>query len=116
MEKKKMDEIINDTLELKKIIEESKEYKDYIELTKKLDKNKKINNIINEIKSRQKKIVNMEVKKEDTSLEEEKLNFLFDQLNSIDEYKAYIKASRKLNKLITNVQNNFTKSFNEILD
>ncbi len=116
MEKSIMDDILNQASELKKIIEKSNEYKEYIKMTKKLEKNSKVNDIIDEIKKKQQLIVKMENNKENTELEEEKLNILFEQLNNIPEYKEYLKASKILNKLITKVQDNFSKAFNDILN
>ena len=111
-----MNNIMNNVEELKKLIEESEEYKEYDRLTKILDTDKEINEIIDEIKKLQKEAVNKEVKKEDTKNIEEKLDNLFEELNNKEKYIEYIEASKKLNKLITEIQDRFSNSFNEILN
>lgn len=113
---KKMDNILAEVSDLKTMIESSKEYKEYLKWTRILDKNEKINKLILEIKKMQQKIVNLEHNKNDTKKEEEKLNILFFQLNQEKEYKNYLDASKKLNILITKVQNKFSDAFNNILN
>lgn len=110
-----MNNIMNNVEELKKLIEESEEYKEYDRLTKILDTDKEINEIIDEIKKLQKEAVNKELKKEDTKNIEEELDNLFEELNNKEKYNQYIEASKKLNKLITEIQDRFSDSFNEIL-
>lgn len=111
-----MNNILLEVENLKKMIIDSNEYKNYINETKKLDKNKEINYLINKIKLKQKEIVKKENIKEDTSLDEKILSDMFDKLNSLEEYKNYLKSAKKLNKLITEIQKRFEDCFNEILD
>lgn len=110
-----MNDILNDVEELKQLIINSDEYKEYIRLTKVLDNNKDINDVIEKIKNMQQEIVHKENKNEDTSLNEKKLSNLFEKLNSFVEYNEYLKSAKNLNKLITKIQKNFEESFNEIL-
>ena len=108
---KNMNDIIENAKELKGLILESREYKSYEKMTKKLDKNKEINKIISDIKIKQQQIV----KTKDNTLEEE-LNILFNKLYSYKEYNDYIDSSKKLNDLITKIKNNFEVEFNDILN
>ena len=108
---KNMNDIIENAKELKDLILESREYKSYEKMTKKLDKNKEINKIISDIKIKQQQIV----KTKDNTLEEE-LNILFNKLYSYKEYNDYIDSSKKLNDLITKIQKNFEVEFNDILN
>ena len=108
---KNMNDIIENAKELKGLILESREYKSYEKMTKKLDKNKEINKIISDIKIKQQQIV----KTKDNTLEEE-LNILFNKLYSYKEYNDYIDSSKKLNDLITKIQKNFEVEFNDILN
>ena len=110
-----MNEILNDVEELKDLIIDSDEYKEYVRITEVLDKNNEINSIINDIKRLQKKIVHQESKKEDTSENEKKLSELFEKLNSFEEYNNYLISAKKLNNLITDIQKKFEVCFNEIL-
>lgn len=111
-----MNEIIDNVEELKKLIEESDEYKEYDRLTKELDKDKEINDIIEKIKELQKEAVNKEVKNEDTDELEIELDNLFNKLNGNKKYKEYLESSKKLNDLITKIQDKFSANFNDILN
>ena len=111
-----MDNILLEVEELKKMVIDSNEYKNYIIETKRLDQNKEINNLIKKNKKKQQEIVKKESIKKDTSLDEKILSDLFEKLNSLDEYKNYLKSAKKLNKLITEIQKKFENCFNEILN
>ena len=110
-----MNNIIKDVEELKDLLIESEEYKNYNDSLKKVESNKEINEVINNVKKLQKEIVNKTSKKEDTKLLNKELNNLFDKLFSISEYKEYIDNSKKLNELITSIQKNFEKYFNSLI-
>ncbi len=107
-----MNDILKDVDYLKELIKDSKEYKEYKEIENKLDDNKEINEIVNSIKSLQKSIVS---KKNNNFDDEEKLQELFDLLNSYPLYNEYIKKSKELNILLTKIQKRFEEEFNEIL-
>lgn len=110
-----MNNIIKDVEELKDLLIESEEYKNYNDSLKKVELNKEINEVINNVKKLQKEIVNKTSKKEDTKLLNKELNNLYDKLFSISEYKEYIDNSKKLNELITSIQKNFEKYFNSLI-
>lgn len=111
-----MDSIINDVEDLKNAIISSDEYIKYTKLTNSLDNNKEINDIINTIKKLQQEVVALENRNENTLAKEKQLDELFNKLNNIEEYKEYLKASKKLNEIITKVQYNFSECFNEIIN
>lgn len=111
-----MNNAIDETFKLKRLIEQSEEYMNYEKTIKLLEKNKKINYLINSIKKLQKEIVQKEVKKINVEKLEEKLNFLFDELYDIPLYNDYLQNSKKLNKLITKIQKKFENNFNKILE
>ena len=108
---KNMNSILDDVKDLKELIMDSSEYKEYINSTKIIENNKEITDIIERIKSYQKEIV----KTKNTDLEVD-IDLLFDKLYSFKEYNDYIISSEKLNKLITKIQKEFEKDFNEILN
>ena len=110
-----MNSIIKDVEELKDLLIESEEYKNYNDSLKRIELNKEINEVINNVKKLQKEIVNKTSKKEDTKLLNKELNNLYDKLFSISEYKEYIDNSKKLNELITSIQKNFEKYFNSLI-
>ena len=68
-----MNDILKEVETLKKMILDSKEYKDFILYRDNLDSNKQINKIISKIKNVQKILINKQDKNEDTK--EELLNY-----------------------------------------
>ena len=111
-----MNEILDNVEVLKDLIANSSEYKEYDKLTKELDKDKQINEIIEKIKRLQKEVVNKEIKNEETNELELELEGLFNKLNSNKRYKDYLESSKRLNELITKIQDRFSQSFNEIIN
>ena len=65
-----MNDILKEVETLKKMILDSKEYKDFILYRDNLDSNKQINKIISKIKNVQKILINKQDKNEDTTEEE----------------------------------------------
>ena len=61
-----MNDILKEVETLKKMILDSKEYKDFILYRDNLDSNKQINKIISKIKNVQKILINKQDKNEDT--------------------------------------------------
>ena len=110
-----MNNILEDVLELKELILETDEYKNYKSSLNKIESNNKVNTLIKDIVSKQKEITNKEYKKVDTSLLEQELDSLYEELDNIKEYSDYIENSIKLNELITNIQNKFEKYFNSLI-
>ena len=62
-----MNDILKEVETLKKMILDSKEYKDFILYRDNLDSNKQINKIISKIKNVQKILINKQDKNEDTT-------------------------------------------------
>ncbi|MBR3116620.1 MAG: YlbF family regulator [Bacilli bacterium] len=110
-----MNNILEDVLELKELILETDEYKNYKSSLNKIESNNKVNTLIKDIVSKQKEITNKEYKKVDTSLLEQELDSLYEELNNIKEYSDYIENSILLNNLITNIQNRFEEYFNSLV-
>lgn len=110
-----MDNIIKKVEELKEIILKSDEYLNYKKYESKLDDNFEINEIIDSIKTLQKQIINKEDKKECTDKEEIEVQSLYKKLDTFDDYRKYIEASKKLNESITYVQKQFEDYFNQFI-
>ena len=110
-----MNSILNDVEELKKLVLESEEYKNYKTSLDILDSNNDVKELINKITNLQKNIVKKMSKKEDVKIQNKELDKLYDELNSIEEYTKYIDNSKKLNVLITNIQKEFEKYFNNLV-
>lgn len=101
--------------ELKEMIIDLDEYKEYKKYEKILQDNKPIKKVIDEIKEKQKIITNKEVKNIDKEKEEFEVQNLFRKLKSYKEYNDYVKASRNLNILLTNIKSNFEDYFNKLI-
>lgn len=110
-----MDEILLQALELKNMIINSDEYKEFSKCEKIIDDNDEIKNIINEIKKKQKIIINKEARNIDKEKEEFEVKNLFKKLESYEEYNNYIKSAKVLNSLISDIQKRFTEYFNEFV-
>ncbi len=103
----KIDELFN-------TIENSKEYKSYIKIGNILKEDKEINNLINEIKTLQKKSVNLEYNNDPTYKEidkiiEEKVN----KLNSKPIYKEYLRRMNEFNDILASSSNTIEKYIND---
>lgn len=110
-----MNNIISEVEELKELIINSDEYKEYKKYEDLLDSNKEIKELINKYTSLQKEVVLLETKNKDTSLKEKELDLLYSELTSIDEYNKYLDSSKKLNELITKIQKNFQEFFDSLV-
>jgi cell fate (sporulation/competence/biofilm development) regulator YmcA (YheA/YmcA/DUF963 family) len=109
---KNMNNYLSDIEDLKNDILNTNEYKDYKKYDELLSNNSEIKSLIKEITILQKeserlgnKDINIDIKLED----------LYDKLHSYDDYNKYIESSKKLNELISNIQNNFEEYFNSLI-
>ena len=110
-----MNNIISEVEELKELIINSDEYKDYKKYNDILEKDEEINSLIKDITILQKEIVKLKSKKIDVSIKEQELDNLYIKLNNNKNYELYIKSSKKLNELITNIQKNFQEFFDSLV-
>lgn len=110
-----MNNIITEVEELKELIINSIEYKDYKKYEKLLDSNLKVKELVNKYTSIQKEIVLLESKNKDTFDKERELDIIYSDLISIDEYNKYLDSSKRLNELITSIQNNFQEFFDNLV-
>ena len=109
-----MNDILNDVNELKNLIMDSNEYKEYINSLDSINKNGEIKELVNKVTKLQKEIVKENSKKIDTKEKEYELKKVFDILYRIDEYNKYLYNSKELNTLITNIQKKFEDYFNSL--
>ena len=105
-----MNNILSDIESLKTDILNTNEYKEYKKYEELLNNNSEVKSLIKEITDTQKEIVN----KKDIDLEY-KLEDLFSNLYSIEDYSKYIEYSKKLNELISNIQKEFEDYFNGLI-
>lgn len=110
-----MDNVIKEVENLKQIILDSDEYKEYKRCESVLDKSSEIKNIISKIKDLQKIIINKEDKKEETDKEEIEVQSLYKELDSFKEYRNYIESSRIFNDTLTYIQKEFENYFNQFI-
>lgn len=98
------------------IIQNSKEYQDYLFLSNKLKQNKKANTLIKEIKRIQKEIVRKEVLKEDTKELEKELTNLVNTLNQIPLYIEFIEIQKELNDIYQMIKEKLDDYFYQVLN
>ena len=110
-----MNSILNDVEELKKLVLESEEYKNYKTSLDILDSNNDVKELINIITKKQKELVRIENNGSNIDNESKELDNLFNKLYEYDDYKNYIEYSKKLNIIITDVQNNFQEYFDSLV-
>lgn len=109
-------EIIKQTEELVKQIEESELYQKYLLLKEKLDKNEKAKDLIKEIKSKQKELVHKKYNKEDTISLEKELEELETKLNEIPLYCEFIEKQSELNDIFYDIKTQIEDCLNQNLN
>lgn len=110
-----MNNVLTDVKELKELIISSDEYKNYIMYLHILENSDDINLLIKNITSKQKEIVKLEHLNKKDLIKEKELDCLYTKLNQYEEYRKYIKSSKKLNDLISNVQKKFQEYFDSLV-
>ena len=113
---KSMNKIIDKTEELVVTILKSDMYTKYIELKNKMCQNKEIMDIIDEIKSLQKKIINETYKGKDVSLFEEKISKNMELLNNCPIYVEFNYLQEDLNEMFQHIKNTIQSNINSILN
>lgn len=95
-------EVLKKIDELVVIIQDSKEYKNYLSIKKQLEENVQINQLIKEIKQEQQYVVknNLNNQEEDRKLQEK-----IEKLKSIPLYNDYLNAVDELNVYLEPIKN-----------
>ena len=107
------EEIEEKALELVKTIKKDNDYKEYIELRKKIKSNKEIIEAIDSVKSLQKSYVNSAYL--DDNIKQELDNEL-SLLESIPLYKEYLIKEKKINNILINIREGLNIIFEDILN
>ena len=106
-------EIEEKALELVKTIKKDNDYKEYIELRKKIKSNKEIIEAIDRVKSLQKSYVKSAYL--DNNIKQELDNEL-SLLESIPLYKEYLIKEKKINNILINIREGLNVIFEDILN
>lgn len=106
-------DIIDQILE---VIKNSEEYQKYIEVSNKMQNNKKVMALIKEIKDLQKSIVKKEYHKEDISLLEKDIDEKIKQLEEIPIYLEYTYLQEDLNDSISLIKNRIENYIDKIIN
>lgn len=106
--------IIEKVVEIVDIVKNSDLYKDYINVSAKMEKNKDIRDLINDIKRIQKQIVKEEYKGMDISSLEYDLNEKLEKLDTYPIYLDYKELQEQLNEEIQMIREKIEKHINEI--
>ena len=107
------EEIEARALELVKVIKDSDDYKEYLELKEKIKSNKEIIELIDKIKNLQKTYVKSAYL--DSNVKQELDNKL-EILNSIPLYKEYLGKEKKINSIMSNIKEGLNVIFEDILN
>ena len=110
-----MNNIINEVNELKDLIIKSDEYTNYKKNLELVESNSEIKELIDKITNLQKEIVKLKYNKENVKEKEKNLDELYVKLNKYEIYSDYIDSSKKLNELLTKIQNNFQEFFDSLV-
>ena len=110
-----MNSIIEEVNELKELILNSNEYKNYKENLELVEQNEEINITINNIIKLQKDVVKLKHSKKEYKDKEKELDYLYVKLDRYEIYRDYIESSKKLNDLITSIQNSFQEFFDSLV-
>ena len=104
MDKYMNDEILAKTDELVEYIKNSKTFKKYQELKEQVKENTKIMNLINEVKTLQKKAVKKEYNKEDVADINNQISNKLKELDSYPIYKEMTYLEEDLNNLFVTIK------------
>ena len=113
MEKSMNKEILEKLEEIVCYIEKSNTYQDYQMLKEKLASNQKITSLIEEVKSKQKELVNKKYHHENTKELEEELTQLEKKLLEIPLYCDFFDKQTELNDIFTNIKSQIEKCLDE---
>jgi len=105
-----MNEIMKQIDELFLDIKDSKTYKDYVNITRQMESNKDIMNLIKKIKRFQKIVVN-----ENDKVVEKELDALNDKLYSYPLYQSYLIAKEDLQQSLVEIKIMFESYIGELL-
>ena len=116
MENYMNDPIIEKVEELVVMIKNSEEYRQYILLKEKMNKNKKITTLIKQIKKIQQELVKKEASKMDTSELEKEYANLLETLNQIPLYVDFRKTQSDLNDIYQTIKGRFDDYFDQVFN
>lgn len=107
MIEKKLDELFN-------TIESSSTYQSYLEIGRVIEKNKEINDLMQEIKELQQKSVRLEeVGDEEYKTVDKLIDKKVKYLNSIPVYQEYLRRMKEFNNCLTESSNTIEKYIND---
>lgn len=107
------EEIEKKALELVKAIKEEKDYKEYINLRKKLNENENIMSKMQEVKRLQKEYVKGAYLDKEI---ETKLNSLLKELEQLSLYQEYLAKEKEINNILNDISEGLNIMFNKLLN
>lgn len=113
MEKFAKDEILTKVDELIALIKEMPSYKRYIDICNQMKKNEEIMSTISFIKKKQKEAVNLEYRKESTSLVDSEISSSLEKLMEYPIYQEYSYLQEDLNNMFQSIKSILEKYINE---
>ena len=110
------DKILNEVDSIITLIKDSKEYKEYLFLKEKLEKNEKAKSLIKEIKNLQKELVKKEAEGMGATDLDKKINDNLEKLNRIPLYVDFINIQDELNNIYQDIKNRLDDYFYDKLN
>lgn len=107
-----MENLLNKIDDLVDTIKDSKEYKHYLELEDKIKSNKEIMSLIEEVKTKEKAIVNSKNINDTDSLKRE-LDHLLSKLDEYPLYVEYIELQEDFNNLFGTIKDKLNNYFED---
>ena len=107
-----MEALLNKIDDLVDTIKNSEEYKKYLDLESKVSNNKEIMSLIEEVKNKEKAIVNSKSKKETDTLKKE-IDILLSKLNEYPLYSEYIELQEEFNNLFGTIKDKLNNYFED---
>ena len=107
-----MEALLNKIDDIVDTIKGSEEYKKYLDLELKVSNNKEIMSLIEEVKDKEKAIVNSKSKKDTESLKKE-IDILLAKLNEYPLYNEYIELQEEFNNLFGTIKDKLNNYFED---
>ena len=116
MVKQMNDNILKEIDNIVSFIKDSSEYKEYLLLKEKSEKNEKVKALISEIKTFQKEAVKRKINNLDFDELDQKINNNLDELNKIPLYVEFINIQEELNDMYQGIKNRLDEYFYDKLN
>ena len=110
-----MQDVLKKTDELVDLIIERKEYKNYQKIQEKMEQDKEIMTLIEDVKLLQKEAVKKKSKNEDVKELDKTIEEKLEMLNKIPIYQSYLEIEEEINVILQTVKNTIENHINKAI-